>query len=169
MKEFNEFDKVFEENLAVVGRAYDKFEDKLTDDEDKPLKISYTGLILDKESHKALVSAVEDLIPDNWELKAQHMTINMGDAKDQSIVGEKGKLIVKELGVDHNLGVIAVGVQSDIFSTNSKKHITVAVNTDAGAKPRMSNDIEDWIDAPKGLKDLKLTGVVEEVPFKNNQ
>lgn len=183
MKEYKEFDKVFEENLAAIGRAVapvlkdiavgvatdlavDKIKDKLTDDEDQPIKISYTGLILDDESHKALKSAMEDLVPDNWELKAHHMTINMGPARDRNIVGEKGEMVVKELGVDHNLGVIAVGVDSDVFSTNSKKHITVAVNSEIGAKLRFSNEIEEWVEAPKGLKGLKLTGVVEEVPFQ---
>lgn len=183
MKKHNKFDKIVEESWAALGKsvapilkdvavsvaselAVDKIKNKLMDDEDQPVKISYTALVLDKESHKALVSAVEDLVPDNWELIAHHMTINMGPAVDRDIVGEMGEMVVKKLGVDHNLGVIAVGVDSDVFSMNKIKHITVAVNREVGAKPYLSNKIEDWITAPEGLNGLTLTGTVEEVPFK---
>jgi hypothetical protein len=42
--------------------------------------VSYTALILDEGSHKKLVDSID--IPEDWEVVAHHMTINMGSPDD---------------------------------------------------------------------------------------
>jgi hypothetical protein len=55
---------------------------------------------------------------------------------------------------------MAVGVQTEVPSVNSKKHITIAVNRKAGGKPFMANKLVVWKPVPK---EIHLSGVVEEV------
>jgi hypothetical protein len=156
--------KKFNESWEGLSKSLGN-NDKLTDNEETPVKISYTALVLDDESHQKLINAVP--IPDGWEVFAHHMTINMGEAKDKNMVGETAVAVVKTLAMDEELGVVAVGVESEVPSKNKIKHVTMAVNRAAGAKPFHSNKLKNWEEAPEGLKDMRLVGVVTEVPFKN--
>ena len=120
--------------------------------------ISYTGVILDKVSRDALLAAVRKHTPDGWRVIAHHMTINMGPARNPTDLGKQVALRVVGWALDER--TLAVKVQG-YPSTNAHAHITVAVNSAAGAKPKDSNLHMKWtpIAAP-----LRLVGVVEEVP-----
>ena len=55
---------------------------------------------------------------------------------------------------------MAIAVKVNGFKSNNKiPHVTVAVNTLAGGKPAMSNDITDW----HPIQNIKLTGIVSEI------
>ena len=121
---------------------------------------SYTGIVITKESRDLLLSMVR--IPAGWEVIAHHTTMNMGPCKDHVLVGSEQEVIVTAICQDNELGVLAVRVMTDIYSDNAIKHITVAIDRNAGAKPFHSNKI------PSGkfqmVQPIRLLGVVEEVP-----
>lgn len=108
--------------------------------------MTYTALVLDKESHQRLVKRFIHLIPKEWEIIAHHMTVNMGPITkgplDKSRLGEDAELTVVSVAADDK--VMAVGVTSDVASKNAQKHITVAVNRGNGGKPFMSNKLKEW-------------------------
>lgn len=123
--------------------------------------MSYTALVLDKESQSKLVAALVTSIPDEWYIIAHHMTCNIGgpDAGPaHQYLGKTCELTVVSAAA--NSKVFAVGVESEVPSNNKHKHITIAVNVRQGGKPKMSNDLTDWVtlDPPLGL-----TGTVKEV------
>lgn len=120
--------------------------------------ISYTGVILDKASRDALLAAMRRHTPEGWRVIAHHMTINMGPARNPADIGKQVTLSVVGWALDER--TLAVKVQG-FASTNAHAHITVAVNSAAGAKPKDSNLHMKWnpMAAP-----LRLVGVVEEVP-----
>ena len=65
--------------------------------------------------------------------------------------------MVKEIGISE----MAIAVKVEGFDTNNDiPHITLAVNSDAGGKPVMSNQITNW--RPISFS-LNLTGKVEEI------
>jgi len=107
------------------------------------MKVSYTGILITPESANLLVQHFQ--IPDGWDIKAHHMTINMGSADNgpaHAFLGDSCKLTVTSFG-ENNL-VMAVGVNTYIPSKNKIKHITLAVNSKEGGKPYMSNEIKLW-------------------------
>jgi hypothetical protein len=128
--------------------------------------ISYSAVMLDKESHEKLVKVFKPMIPDDWKIFAHHMTIKMGALPEDSKPKEDLlndaiiTLNVEDYAMDDM--VIAVGV-SGYESQNAKSHITIATNINAGAKPVMLNKLTDW--KPLGFP-LQLTGKVTEVEFK---
>jgi hypothetical protein len=126
--------------------------------------MSYTALVLDEESHKKLVDAFD--IPEGWEVIAHHMTINMGtpdkgpvQSNNEKVnVGETGAMEVETFAQDDL--VMAVGVKSNIESSNERKHITLAVNRAEGGKPYLSNKLTEWF--PVDLnKQIILNGTVK--------
>jgi hypothetical protein len=121
----------------------------------------YTALVLHEEEQRKLLERFRPLIPLEWKEFCHHMTINMGAADNgpaAHLVGQECEVIVRTLGVDER--VIAVGVESDVPSTNAVKHITVAVNIDQGGKPKHSNDLVHWTPL---LEALVLKGKVIQV------
>lgn len=126
-------------------------------------RVAYSAVVLDEKSREKLLSRFKDLIPEDWEIIAHHMTINLGeiDPEFQKFLGYKNVgLWVNEIGIDDK--VIAVGV-SGFSSKNQKPHITLAVNRKDGGKPMMSNNIKNW----KGLKrPFIVSGDVKEVEHK---
>ncbi len=125
--------------------------------------MGYTSIMLDKESKRRLFKRFIHLIPKDWEIvDAPHMTINMGPiAKgpaDPKLLGTDAELTV--ISIAANDLVMAVGITSPVPSKNEKKHITLAVNRNAGGKPVMSNQLADW----EPLSDpFDLYGTVTEV------
>jgi hypothetical protein len=128
--------------------------------------VSYSAVMLDKESHDKLVKVFKPMIPNDWKVFAHHMTIKMGalpdesKAKEDMLSGVVITLNVEDYAMDDM--VMAVGV-SGYESQNAKSHITIATNINAGAKPVMSNKLTDW--KPLGFP-LQLIGKVSEIEFK---
>ena len=122
--------------------------------------MSYTALVLDKDSRDKLISRFKDDIPEGWKVIAHHMTINMGDAEDgpaENMVGDEAPLTVKTFAKDDL--VIAAGVVSPVPSKNGVKHVTLAVNEKEGGKPFFSNKLKDW----NSVAPLVLKGLVKVV------
>ena len=113
----------------------------------------YTAILLNKSDQSELKSRLGFIYGD-WKAYCHHVTLNMGP------VG-KGKNSTELLEKDCIVEVDAVGVTdyavalrvssiktfdgTKLVSTNKTPHITVAVNTENGGKPVMSNDIEFWV------------------------
>lgn len=126
--------------------------------------ISYTAVILTEKSHHDLLQHLgvgQGLEMAGWKILAHHMTINMGEISKGPAadipIGQQVILIVSTIA--ENDKVIAVGVNTDIPSTNEIKHITIAVNRGQGGKPFMSNQLTNW----KPISSMKLYGTVQEV------
>lgn len=123
-------------------------------------KPSYTAVVLDEESRAKLLSIFP--VPIGWEKFAHHMTINMGAADKgpaASLLGSKVQLVANTLSQDETIGVMAVGIETNIPSSNQIKHITLAVNRSIGAKPFFSNKLQDWVP----ITPIPLTGIIAEV------
>ena len=150
------------EDFSVDNKLRKELYWELTDrdvlNEEDVKKISYTAVVLDEKSHSTLLQVLGPMIPKDWKIYAHHMTINMGPIDNKDLLGESAELQVTSFAKD-NL-VMAVGVNSDIPSTNKIPHVTVAVNVNAGGKPFLSNKLTDW--KPLGFP-LTLTGKVTEV------
>jgi hypothetical protein len=125
-------------------------------------KISYSAVVLDDESRKKLINNFKDVIPEDFDVIAHHMTITMGELTDplKDDIGRNVKLVIHSLGFDDK--VIAVGVYG-YPSKNKYPHITLAVNRKNGGKPFMSNKLNNWEDVDNKLI---IHGTVQEVPNK---
>ena len=123
----------------------------------------YTALVLTPESHKLLLASFRDIIPADWTIYCHHMTINMGNASSGPLAGQNldvgavAELTVVNYAYDDK--VMAAGVATDVPSTNSVKHITLAVNRAGGGKPFHSNQLKNW----QPTTPLKLRGIIQEV------
>ena len=119
-------------------------------------KVSYSAIVLDEKSHKDLLSRYD--IPSGWKEFARHMTINLGELKDKSLIGKK--VTMKVVGIGKDDKVIAVKIDSPVKRTiGGTEHITIAVNTKGGGKPVMSNNIKQF----KPSKAFTITGTVKEL------
>lgn len=125
-------------------------------------KVAYSAVVLDDSSRFRLKERFKKFIPEDFEVIANHMTINMGeiDPEYEKFLGMPVRLTVEDIAMDDK--VVAVGV-SGFGSKNPKPHITLAVNRMAGGKPMMSNNLTNW---EKIQRPLTLTGKVTEVEFR---
>lgn len=123
----------------------------------------YTAVVLNEKSQKRLMRTFAPQIPQGWKTYGHHMTVNMGLITKGPLESEDWLGYVAELEVTH-VGMsdmaMAVAVQTDIPSVNNVKHVTIAVNTEEGGKPKMSNDIQQWEDV---VPHIDLYGSVQEV------
>lgn len=132
--------------------------------EEQSYKVSYSAVVLDPQSRDAILNHVA--IPNNWKTICHHMTIKMGELPEdlKTRKGEKVTLTVSKLGKSDK--ALAVGIDTNL-SLNAIPHITVAINTSIGAKPKDSNEIKEWVDLSETFT---VTGKIEEilyqVPFK---
>ena len=87
--------------------------------------ISYSAVVLDNRSRDRLIKRFKSIIPEDWEIIANHMTINLGeiDPELEKYLGMPVRLNVNDFAIDDK--VIAVGV-SGFESQNDKSHITFA-------------------------------------------
>ncbi len=124
--------------------------------------VAYSAVVLDDKSRERLIERFKSVIPDDWEIIAHHMTINLGeiDPNFEKYLEMPVRLNVEEFAMDDK--VAAVGV-SGFESKNAKPHITLAVNRKAGGKPVMSNNLTNW---ERLKRPLLVTGKVTEVLFK---
>jgi hypothetical protein len=124
--------------------------------------ISYSAVVLDDRSKQRLIERFSSIIPNDWKIICDHMTINMGeiDPELEKYLGLPVRLSVNEFAIDDK--VMAVGV-SGFETHNAKAHITMAVNRANGGKPMMSNKLINW----QPLKrPIFVTGKVTEVEYK---
>lgn len=118
--------------------------------------ILYSAIILDEESKIKLYETFKWLIPFDYKIFCNHMTIVFGKGiPNKDDLGKNVTLAVTHIGWTDK--VIAVKVEG-YESVNKVAHITVAVNPDGG-KPVMSNDITNW----QNVKRFVLEGVVTEI------
>jgi len=119
----------------------------------------YTAIVLDQQSQQQLIARFGDIIPADWERLCHHMTINLNSASTgpaAALLGQPAELNVTS--ISQNELVMAVGVETSVPSTNSIKHITLAVNRKGGGKPFHSNKLTDW----HPTSPLKLHGTIQE-------
>lgn len=122
----------------------------------------YTALVLDKDSHQKLYAQFRELIPGDWVVVAHHMTCNMGSFDSGPVknskfkLGDTATLVVTSLAYDDK--VMAVGVESEVPSSNEKKHVTIAFDQKNGGKPFMSNQLREW----KPTSPIQLSGIIQE-------
>ena len=138
------------------------------------VNISYSGVVLDKDSVELLKQKALKEVPElkegyvfvtkNNDPLPHHMTINMGPLKMEGYkVGDEVKLKVVSFGVSKD--AIAAGIEEPLFppiDTKSRPHITIAIPV--GGNPFKSNNIEkeNW----RQCTPITVKGVVQEVPQK---
>lgn len=120
--------------------------------------VIYYGVFLDNESRNKL----KELVPqDAYKVYCDHMTIAHKSMftdkvveKCQSIVGKEFILMATTIGKSED--VIAVGIETNCFSVNQNKHITLCTLR-SNSKPVQSNYIKEWtpLETP-----ISLRGVV---------
>ena len=120
----------------------------------------YVAVVLTEESHKKLLDRFKGFFPEDWEVKAHHMTINMGNVQPamKKFLGKKVKNLEVISMAKDNL-VAAAGVRG-FESSNAIPHITLAVNRAEGGKPFFSNKLTDWTALPTPFS---VEGVVQVV------
>jgi hypothetical protein len=125
--------------------------------------ISYSAVVLDDNSRQRLIERFKNIIPEGWNIIADHMTVNLGeiDPEYEKYLGLAVRITVNDIAMDDK--VIAVGVSSGINSHNPKAHITLAVNRTNGGKPVMSNNLTNW---EKLRRPLLLRGKITQVEYK---
>lgn len=124
--------------------------------------ISYSAVVLDDKSRKKLFDTFAKIIPSDYEVIGDHMTINMGEIDPKYVKMLGLNLGLRVDGSAKNEYVVAVRISN--FTLEGKTpHITIAVNRKNGGKPVMSNNITEW---EPYLRPLILTGTVKEVESK---
>jgi hypothetical protein len=127
-------------------------------------RIAYSGIVLTDKSRTELIQFIKtpgnDLFSD-WEILAHHMTINMGELKEEyrPLLGQSFDLLVTHVGQTDK--VLAVKVETPFITKNKDPHITIAINKADGGKPADANKIEHW----KSVYPFEVEGRLEEVPF----
>ncbi len=119
--------------------------------------VSYSAIVLDEESRNKILALFGAEIPEGWEILAHHVTINMGPLKEEfgHNLANKVEAKITDLGTSDK----AIALRVDAKTKNENSHITLAINRVGGAKPKDSNDIENWVP----VEGLSVWGVVEEV------
>jgi hypothetical protein len=123
--------------------------------------VDYSAVVLDNKSKQMLLKKFESIIPENYEIIAHHMTINLGELEPEfkKFLNLPVRLTVNDFAYDDK--AIAVGV-SGFYSKNAKPHITLAVNRQNGGKPQMSNNLTNWT---KLKRPIYVTGKITEIEY----
>lgn len=118
----------------------------------------FTAIVLNEVSRLALTQAVRLLglhLPANAKVRAHHVTLNMGPAKDKSKLGSARRLTVT--GYGYTFGrVLAFRVAGAEDSQNKVPHVTFATIGDS--KPKESNEIATW----HNVAPFEIFGQIEE-------
>lgn len=119
--------------------------------------MSYVAIVLTPESKQKILSKFS--VPEGWELKCHHMTVNMGGHQNGPAknipLGSVHSMIINSIA--QNDKVIAFGVKTAFPSVNSIKHITFAVGN--GGKPKMSNELTNW----RPIESFEVEGILQEL------
>lgn len=127
-------------------------------------KPRYTAIVLDDSSIMKLEGMIDDLKEDgiigqDWKISADHVTINLGSAKEPTLLGQKANVTVTGLGANEKVVALKVEVDKNLDFKGNTPHITLAFNRNAGAKPAMSKELDNW----KNITKMNLSGTIEEV------
>ena len=113
--------------------------------------VSYTGVVLaDSIMENGKIIPSKTLlkkigIPQGWTPMANHMTINLGSAKEISkqLLDQQVSLNVVAVAQDEN--VMAAKVETNLPTSSTFHHITLAMNPqNPEATPNMSNELTNW-------------------------
>lgn len=126
--------------------------------------IIYYGIFINKESKNKLKSLVPRTA---YKVYCDHMTLAHSSTFTDEVVNICNGLLGKEFTITattigKSKDAIAVGIETDCFSVNDHKHITLCTMTPS-SKPVQSNYIENWV---KLKKPIILKGTV--MAFTNN-
>lgn len=124
-----------------------------------PTYVAYTAVVLYDLDRRRLLRQFQDQLPPDWEVTADHMTINIEEAVKgpaASMLGKQAVLEVRSFAIDEM--VAAVRVESTVPSMNRIKHITLAFDPNGGSA-KDSNNLKNW----KPVEPFRLKGVVKEV------
>lgn len=104
----------------------------------------YAAGFLSENERNNILLEFSNNIPKDWKIICHHMTMNLGklQEKDKHLLSKEFKSQVTHLGIDKDIGIMALKILTDIPSKNNHKHITLALKE--GVKPFMSNKIEEW-------------------------
>lgn len=126
--------------------------------------VIYYGIFIDKESKNKLKSLVPRTA---YKVYCDHMTLAHSSTFTDEVVNICNGLLGKEFTITattigKSKDAMAVGIETDCFSVNNHKHITLCTLTPS-SKPVQSNYIENW---KKLKKPIVLKGTV--MAFTNN-
>ncbi len=158
-------DYTLNENFKIFENKFHKLKSILKEVDEKNPK--YSAIKLDEPSKGRLISLIDKLkeegkIGEDWTITADHITINMGKIYDPELLDTIVRIKVIGIGINDKVAALKVSIDKDIdFSTQRKRtpHITLAYNKSSGAKPVMSNDIENW----EYIQSMDLNGIVKEI------
>lgn len=158
------FLKVTEFTSREIGAAMQKYNEdwvKTFKSELVEKRPKYTAAVLTRQSAMKLHYAVMHLIPEGWTVNCHHMTTNLGGAVPElkGYMGARIKLKITGVAVSHELKVMAVKVEHDIYSKNKTKHITIAVDKENGGQAMKSNEITHY----NMIEPLTVEAVVDTV------
>lgn len=107
----------------------------------------YTAAILTQKSGEILFEKVSHSIPHGWTINCHHMTVCLGTAMKEveAEMGNEIELNIVGFGHSEEFEVSAVLVETTLFSKNTIKHITVALNKEGGARAVNSNKINSFV------------------------
>jgi hypothetical protein len=121
-------------------------------------KRGYTAIVLTERFRTLLLQVLADKIPDGWDVIVHHMTIDPFKTDADERLNKQFSLIVTELGVSNNAMAVKV-TGYDRKTNNAFPHITIAVNTKCGGKPKDSNEIKTWIP----INPIPIVGTIQNV------
>jgi hypothetical protein len=158
-------DYTLNENFKIFENKFHKLKSILKEVDEKNPK--YSAIKLDEPSKGRLISLIDKLkeegkIGEDWTITADHITINMGKIYDPELLDTIVRIKVIGIGINDKVAALKVSIDKDIdFSTQRKRtpHITLAYNKASGAKPVMSNDIDNW----EYIQSMDLNGIVKEI------
>lgn len=157
-------------NEMVLRKLISKKLNLENDDSKKKRPIAYTAIILDSSSIKKLQNFTKEMIrskkminQDGWTMSSDHVTINMGPAQSQTLIGENVEIKVLKYAFDENVAAVSVVINKngeEIEFEKSLPHITLAYNEVNGAMAKMSNNLTNWKPVPKSFI---LSGTIKQV------
>ena len=123
--------------------------------------ISYTAVVLTKDSHNQLLA----LVPEGWDSSktSHHCTLNMGKAKENIVPWLDKRVSLRVLGFATDDKVCAVKVELPSGLTiPGVSHITVAITN--GGKPFLAGKLDySSMSSPSNMPST-LEGIIKEVP-----
>ncbi len=121
--------------------------EKIMNAKSKNKKFVWSSAKLDDKSRGRLLAKIGHLIPPNWKVIAEHMTLSFGKTLDSlginDLIGETVSLKIIGYGMTDMAFAVKVEGFEDIIKDRTP-HITIAINDKNGAKPVNSNDIQNW-------------------------